>query len=291
MEMSAHRGDKVFQLFAENRVVIIAPGVTRNPSAHLLGRGRASGGFGRSGIGGVVVDCADDDALRFRKYLGDIRAARVVHIPHITGITAIQPFLKMFRIGESLDRCNSAKVEAKLVCFGDKPLSFGGGVHGSILPQCSRLRKGGSRSVRRRALHFWLLVPLTATMLPDGRLATNSGAHPQSEGGQRDRSKTCRALRTNPRCHGCVRTGALAGESRGACGSGTLVHGRSGAIPALAMEEQGGSSAGPAAISCDGKRGAATAVGGSRGNCRTRRCCVCSGASFRVRCRRIRVRR
>lgn len=94
------------------------------------------------------------------------------------------------------------------------------------------------------ARRFWLLTPMAATMLSNGRLAPNSSPYSQSQGKRRRTGKACRALRAHPRRHGGIRTGALAGESRRARGSGALVYGRGGTIPPLTMEEQSGSGAG-----------------------------------------------
>src|SRR5579864_5636206 len=57
------------------------------------------------------------------------------------------------------------------------------------------------------ALRFWLLTPMAATMLGDGRLASNSGPHSQGEGKRRRTGEACRTLRAHPRRYGGIRTG------------------------------------------------------------------------------------
>ena len=102
---------------------------------------------------------------------------------------------------------------------------------------------------------FWPHAPLAATMLRHGRLATDPSAYPQGESGHRRGGKTRRTLRTHARCHGGIRIGAVAGESRRARRSRALVHGCGGAIPQVAVENQGRGSAGAPARAGRGARG------------------------------------
>src|SRR5438445_13555136 len=97
--MSAHGREQLFEFVAEDHVVVIAPGVTRNPAARLPACS-LSRSFGRNGIGCVVVESADNDASSVCKHPRNARATRIMQVLHETAVAALEPLPQMPGIGQ-----------------------------------------------------------------------------------------------------------------------------------------------------------------------------------------------
>src|SRR6266481_247356 len=99
------------ELFAKHVVIVVAPGIARDPSARPVWRGdfiRHPGGVGKRS---VVIERADNDATRA---LYDMRrrvAPLVMEITHFPSVAPREPLLEVREFRKFLSPCNAAQIE------------------------------------------------------------------------------------------------------------------------------------------------------------------------------------
>jgi len=130
-----HRGDQCFELFAEHGVIVVSPGVTRNPAARLVASSPDLRDYGliREGLSCVVVERADNDTPGLGEHASGIGALRIVQIAHLARVAARQPLVAMREFLPVLRRRHAAKIEAQRFGFGDNPVGVGLRSHDTIV--------------------------------------------------------------------------------------------------------------------------------------------------------------
>src|SRR5271154_6154859 len=114
-------------------MVIVAPGIARNPSARRNIIADA-GLFDGIRLRGVVVQRDDDQAARAIERLPWIRAALIAEVIHFARMSALQPggILREFR--KSLGRNDGAEVTPEFACLLADPACAVSQIHGAIMP-------------------------------------------------------------------------------------------------------------------------------------------------------------
>jgi hypothetical protein len=147
----AKKLDQSVQHFPQYVVIVVAPGVPRDPTAWFLVT-HAGRRFRGKRMLGVVVEQAHDHTANSRQNSLQIRAAPVGEVAHFTGIAARQPFREILELRESLRAQHSAQIKSQELRLIYNPHSIGklfhtkGPCRGSIGPGA---RLGWSDSRRR----------------------------------------------------------------------------------------------------------------------------------------------
>src|SRR2546429_496572 len=110
--------DERLQPLLQHIMIVVAPGVTRNPAPRVM---LLASGFSVQGkwVIGVVVEQANDNALYSRHSPARIFTARVEKIVHFSGVTAFEPVLGVFELREFFRADHAAQVESdplRLLC-------------------------------------------------------------------------------------------------------------------------------------------------------------------------------
>src|ERR1700737_5223194 len=111
-------------------MVVVTPGVARNPPARLAVLGQKLD-VDRSGQVCVVVEGADDHAANTRT--SALRAAPpwVGQILHLASESACKPLFRVLQLGEFPSGYHAAKVKTQLLGAGFHPHGIGHGSHPS----------------------------------------------------------------------------------------------------------------------------------------------------------------
>jgi len=126
-ELRAHGSNERIQFFAQDLMVVVAPGIARNPSSRRFTG--LSGAFCGVRLVCVVAEGNNNQAAQALQRELWVGAARVVEILHLAGVSAAQPFLQVRESGELLGNGDAAKIESNGSRTVANPLSFFGGSH------------------------------------------------------------------------------------------------------------------------------------------------------------------
>src|SRR5437667_9884213 len=93
-------------------MIVVAPGVTRNPAPRVM---LLASGFSVPGkwVIGAVVEQANDNALYSRHSPARIFTARAEKIVHFSGLTALQPVLAVFELRDFFRADHAAPVDSE----------------------------------------------------------------------------------------------------------------------------------------------------------------------------------
>ena len=146
-EFFVQRTGQCIELFAKHVVIVVVPGIARDPSTRPVLRCnfiRHSGGVGKRS---VVIERADNDAPRTQHGMRRRLAPLVVQITHFPRVALREPLLEVREFWEFLSRRDAAQIESQGACdFDDQGGAFGAR-HAPILPQPGVEREqGGSIS-------------------------------------------------------------------------------------------------------------------------------------------------
>src|SRR5258708_31473679 len=158
-EFLPHLGNQCIQFAPEYFMIIVAPGVTRNPSTRRFFFARfAAGYFGRIWLRRVVVNRANNHALHAVHRSLQISASRIVQVIHLPCKSALKPIVQLPKLGKFHRWRNATQIKSKRPRGLRNPGSIGGGFrsYAHHIPILSswwrRSQKEKSPSIARGAL-------------------------------------------------------------------------------------------------------------------------------------------